>query len=201
MTVRVRHLGLVDYRQTWQRMQQFTDRRDDDTADEIWFLQHPAVFTLGRNGKPEHLLDTRDIPVLQVDRGGQVTYHAPGQLVVYVLLNLRRRGLGVRALVTLLEDCVIELLSDYGIEAHARADAPGVYVNDAKIAALGLRVRKGCCFHGLALNVDLDLAPFEYINPCGFQGLRVSRLCDYIADVDFDAVSQRLQHRLVAALS
>lgn len=176
--LQVRWLGRVDYETTWHAMQQFTDTRTADTADAIWLLEHPPVFTQGQAGKAEHLLFPGDIPVVQVDRGGQVTYHGPGQLVAYVLVDIRRLGMGVRELVSLLENSLIELLAGYNIAASARADAPGVYVADAKIASLGLRIRRGCSFHGLALNVDLDLEPFKRINPCGYQGLRMTRLAD-----------------------
>lgn len=176
LPLRVRWLGRVDYQQTWQCMQAFTDRRDADTADEIWLLEHPPVFTQGQAGKAEHLLFPGDIPVVQVDRGGQVTYHGPGQLVAYVLVDIRRQGIGVRDLVSLIENSLIGLLASYNVTSCAKADAPGVYVNEAKIASLGLRIRRGCSFHGLALNVDMDLEPFGRINPCGYQGLRMTRL-------------------------
>ncbi|WP_413229061.1 lipoyl(octanoyl) transferase LipB [Arsukibacterium sp.] len=160
-------------------MQRFTDERDEQTPDELWMLEHPAVFTQGQAGKAEHLLFPGDIPVVKVDRGGQVTYHGPGQLVVYVLLNIKRRELGVRQLVSLLEQVLIELLAKYGTVAHARPDAPGVYVDGKKVASLGLRVRKGCTFHGLALNVDMDLSPFHRINPCGYAGMQMIQTKDY----------------------
>ncbi|MCC5452471.1 lipoyl(octanoyl) transferase LipB [Rheinheimera sp. UJ51] len=174
----IRDLGLQDYTHIWQQMQQFTDNRHSDTPDEIWLLQHQPVFTQGQAGKEEHLLFPGDIPVVKVDRGGQVTYHGPGQLVVYVLLDIKRRQLGVRNLVTMLEQILIELLQRYQINAAAKADAPGVYVDGAKIASLGLRVRKGCTFHGLALNVDMDLTPFQRINPCGYAGMQMIRSAD-----------------------
>ena len=182
-------------------MQKFTDQRGADADDELWFLQHPAVFTLGKNARPEHMLDPHGIPVVKVDRGGQVTYHGPGQLVVYTLLDIRRLGLGVRALVSLLEETVIDLLADYGVVARARADAPGVYVNDAKIAALGLRVRRGCCFHGLALNVDMDLTPFQYIHPCGYEDLQIVQLSQLVPSVDFSDVTRDMQRHLMAKIS
>ena len=197
----IRHLGEVDYQKTWQAMQDFTDSRDKDTADELWFLQHPPVYTLGKNGKPEHVLNARDIPVLNSDRGGQVTYHGPGQVVVYTLLDLNRLKIGVRELVTCIEQSIIDLLAGYGIESNARRDAPGVYVNNAKIAALGLRVRKGCSFHGLALNVDMDLEPFSRINPCGYEGLEVTQLNDFVNDIDIDCVIDDLQQKLLKNLS
>ena len=169
----IRDLGLVDYTETWQRMQQFTDTRDDSTVDEIWLLEHPPVFTQGQAGKAEHLLFPGDLPVVQVDRGGQVTYHGPGQLVAYVLLDIKRRKIGVRQLVTLIEQVIIQALAAYHVQAYPKADAPGVYVDEAKVASLGLRVRKGCTFHGLALNVAMDLSPFSRINPCGYAGMRM----------------------------
>ena len=196
----VRHLGEVDYLTTWKKMQDFTDSRDKTTADELWFLQHPPVFTLGKNGKPEHILNTTDIPVVNTDRGGQVTYHAPGQVIVYTLLDLKRLKIGVRELVTGIEQSVIDVLADYDIESSARRDAPGVYVNNAKIAALGLRVRKGCSFHGLALNVDMDLEPFTYINPCGYEGLEVTRLSDLVTEIKLKDVEHDLQQKLLKNL-
>ncbi|MDT8427325.1 MAG: lipoyl(octanoyl) transferase LipB [Pseudomonadales bacterium] len=171
-TLIIRNLGELDYVPVWQRMQAFTVDRDDKTLDELWLLSHPPVFTQGQAGKAEHLLDTGSIPVVQIDRGGQATYHGPGQLVVYLLLDLRRAGLGIRALVDMLEQAVIAVLEQLGICAQTRAKAPGVYVNDAKIAALGLRVKQGRSYHGLSVNIDMDLAPFLRINPCGYKGLR-----------------------------
>jgi len=197
----VRHLGEVDYHDTWQKMQDFTQSRQPDTADELWFLSHPAVYTLGKNGKPEHVLKPQGIPVINSDRGGQVTYHGPGQIVVYTLLDLNRSKLGVRQLVTLIENSIIELLAHFKVDACARADAPGVYVNDAKIAALGLRVRKGCSFHGMALNVDMDMEPFKRINPCGFEGLEVTQLKDHVRNLDSKSVSQQLQKILLKNLN
>lgn len=197
----VHHLGKVDYLDTWQQMQAFTDSRTADTPDELWFLQHDPVFTLGKNGKTEHVLNPADIPVINSDRGGQVTYHGPGQLVVYTLLDIKRLNTGVRDLVTLIEQAIIELLADYHVVANARRDAPGVYVNDAKIAALGLRVRKGCCFHGLAFNVNMDLEPFSRINPCGYEGLEVTQLNDLVSGVQYEAVVENLQQRLMDKFS
>jgi len=175
MPLIVRHLGIRPYLQTWQDMQTFTDQRDADTPDEIWLLQHEAVYTQGQAGKAEHLLHQTDIPVVQSDRGGQITYHGPGQLIAYLLIDVRRKGLGVRQLVTAMEQAVIALLARSGIEAVAKPDAPGVYVAGAKIASLGLRIRRGCSFHGLALNVNLDLTPFSHINPCGYAGLAMTQ--------------------------
>jgi lipoyl(octanoyl) transferase len=176
MRATARWLGRVDYEPTWRAMQRYTDTRSADAGDELWALEHPAVFTLGMNGKPEHVLAPGDIPVVSIDRGGQVTYHGPGQLVVYPLLDLRRLDLGVRALVVGLEDALIALLASYGVTALARRDAPGVYVDGAKVASLGLRIRRGCSYHGLALNVGMDLEPFSRINPCGYAGLAVTDL-------------------------
>ena len=175
MPLIVRHLGIRPYLQTWQDMQTFTDQRDADTPDEIWLLQHEAVYTQGQAGKAEHLLHQTDIPVVQSDRGGQITYHGPGQLIAYLLIDVRRKALGVRQLVTAMEQAVIALLARSGIEAVAKPDAPGVYVAGAKIASLGLRIRRGCSFHGLALNVNLDLTPFSHINPCGYAGLAMTQ--------------------------
>jgi lipoyl(octanoyl) transferase len=192
----VRHLGQQPYESVWQDMQRFTEQRDKNTNDEIWIVQHPSVFTLGKAGKAEHLLNTGDIPVVQVDRGGQVTYHGPGQLVIYVLLDLNRLKLGVRELVTRLENCVIGLLSEYDIKAESKKEAPGVYVDGRKIAALGLRVRRGYCFHGLALNVDMDLEPFARINPCGYEGLEITQIADFIDDINFDIITHQLLEQL-----
>lgn len=172
-TLIVRQLGRQRYMPIWQKMQAYTDIRDDNSPDEIWLVEHDSVFTQGQAGKDEHLLAPGDIEVIKVDRGGQVTYHGPGQQMMYVLFNLRRLKIGVRELVTWLEECIIESLAEYDIDAYAKADAPGVYVNDSKIASLGLRVRRGCSFHGLALNVNMDLSPFLRINPCGYAGMNM----------------------------
>ena len=196
MPLIVRELGLQPYEQIWQDMQLFTDQRSETTADELWLLQHSPVYTLGKNGKPDHILDAQHIPVIKSDRGGQVTYHGPGQVIVYTLLDLNRRHIGVRELVTRIENSVIELLEDYDIRANARRDAPGVYVDGRKIAALGLRVRKGRSFHGLALNVDMDLEPFSRINPCGYQGLEVTQLSELADVADFNEVQKRLLSHL-----
>ena len=175
-------------------MQIFTDNRDANTPDELWFLEHPPVFTLGRNGKQEYLHDTGDIPVVKVDRVGQVTYHGPGQLVAYTLLNIKRRQLGVQSLVRILEQAVIDLLTDYSRNAQRREKAPGVYVDDRKLASLGLRVRKGCAFHGLSLNVDMDLSPFAMIDPCGYSGLEVTQLRDLGVDATMETISTQFQN-------
>ncbi|MBN2864554.1 MAG: lipoyl(octanoyl) transferase LipB [Thiotrichales bacterium] len=179
--MQIKHLGLQPYPSTWQAMQDFTNQRHPNTPDELWIVEHPPVFTQGLNGKAEHLLQLApEIPLIQTDRGGQVTYHGPGQLVVYVLVDLKRNQIGVRALVTLIEASIIALLAEFGIAALARADAPGVYVNGNKIASLGLKIRKQKSYHGLALNVDMDLSPFQMINPCGLQGMQMTQLCDLL---------------------
>jgi lipoyl(octanoyl) transferase len=197
-----RELGLVEYQPTLAAMKQFTDSRNTDTPDELWLLEHPRVFTQGQAGKAEHVLAPGDIPVIQVDRGGQVTYHGPGQWVIYLLINLKRHHLGVRALVDLIELSLVDLLAEYGITAAPRADAPGVYVGGQKIAALGLRVRKGCSYHGLSLNVDMDLEPFGRINPCGHAGMEVTSMARLLPDVDLDkaAIGRRLLEILAARL-
>lgn len=193
----VRHLGLADYLPTLEAMRHLTAERDEQTPDEIWLLQHPRVFTQGQAGKPEHLLAPGDIPVVQVERGGQVTYHGPGQLVAYLMLDLRRLELGVRELVSAMESSLVDVLAGYGIEAAPKAEAPGVYVKDDKIASLGLRVRRGCSFHGLALNVDMDMMPFQRINPCGYAGLKMVQMKDLLATPPvFDEVAQRLEQAL-----
>ena len=174
----IRQLNNLDYVDVWHAMQNFTDNRDENTVDELWLVEHPPVFTQGQAGKEEHILMPGDIPVVKVDRGGQVTYHGPGQQVVYVMINLRRRKMGVRNLVTLIENSIIASMADFDIEAKAKPDAPGVYVDGKKVASLGLRVRKGCSFHGLALNVNMDLSPFQRINPCGYQGLEMVQTID-----------------------
>jgi lipoyl(octanoyl) transferase len=196
----VKHLGLVDYATTWRAMQEFTAQRGPDTPDELWLLQHPAVFTLGLAGKREHILQITDIPIIPIDRGGQVTYHGPGQVVAYVLLDLKRRSYGVRELVLRLEQSVIDLLNDYGVTAQRRAKAPGVYVEQRKIAALGLRIKRGCSYHGLALNVDMDLKPFQYINPCGYEGLEVTQMRDLGVDAELAEVERKLLAHLSRVL-
>lgn len=177
MKVIVRHLGKdLDYQPVWQAMKDFTDRRTPDTPDEIWVLEHTPVFTQGQAGKPEHLLFTGDIPVVQTDRGGQVTYHGPGQLVAYIMADIKRLGIGPRDLVSKIEQSLVDLLAEYGINAYPKSDAPGVYVDESKIASLGLRIRKGFSFHGLALNIDMDLEPFHRINPCGYAGMNMTQM-------------------------
>jgi lipoyl(octanoyl) transferase len=196
-----RELGQVDYQPTWHAMQRFTDSRGADTPDEIWLLEHSPVFTQGQAGKAEHVLFPGDIPVVQVDRGGQVTYHGPGQLVAYLLLDVRRSGMGVRELVSRIERSLIDLLASYGVNANAKPDAPGVYVDGAKIASLGLRIRNGRSFHGLALNVDMDLQPFQRINPCGYAGMAMTQLADQVVGpIELSEVSARLREQLVKHL-
>ena len=196
----VRSLGLADYESTWHAMKQFTELRTPATRDEIWLLQHPPTYTQGQAGKPEHLLNARQIPVVQIDRGGQITYHGPGQLVAYLLLDLRRWKINVRQLVRLMEQAVINILADYNIVASGRIDAPGVYANDAKIAALGLKIKHSCCYHGLALNIDMDLTPYDFINPCGYAGLRVTQLKDLGVSTPIDALQTQLAQNLVHGL-
>lgn len=174
-TLIIRELGLQEYVPVWQNMQAFTDQRDQATTDEIWVVEHPPVFTQGQAGKAEHILAAGDIPVVQVDRGGQVTYHGPGQLVIYFLIDIRRRKTGVRHLVSSIEEAIIRMLKEYHIESAARPDAPGVYIGQDKVCSLGLRIRKGSSFHGLALNVNMDLEPFHRINPCGYKGLEMTQ--------------------------
>jgi lipoyl(octanoyl) transferase len=195
----IRRLGLVDYEPTWHAMQSFTDGRDASTPDQLWLVQHPPVFTQGQAGKAEHVLAPGDIPVIQVDRGGQVTYHGPGQIVAYPLVDLRRRGIGVKDFVHRIEQAIIEVLAGYGVSGVRVAGAPGIYVGGAKIASLGLRVRRGCTFHGLAFNIDMDLEPFQRINPCGFAGLQVTQL-SALTPVETDEVEARLVERLAACL-
>jgi lipoyl(octanoyl) transferase len=191
-TITVRSLGVQDYEPLWRAMQRFTDTRTPDTIDEIWFTEHPPVFTLGLNASREHLLETGDIPVVQIDRGGQVTYHGPGMLMIYPLIDLKRLGLGVRDLVTALEQSVVNLASEYGVTAAARPDAPGVYVADTKFASVGLRIRRGASYHGMALNVRVDLEPFLRINPCGYAGLEMTDLATLGGDSDLDVVQKKL---------
>lgn len=197
----VRHLGIQPYEPVSQAMHDFTDMRDDTTPDEIWLVEHMPVFTQGQAGKAEHLLMTGDIPVIQSDRGGQVTYHGPGQQVMYVLLNLKRRKLGVRELVTLLEQTVVNTLAEYGIDAHPRADAPGVYVGEKKICSLGLRIRKGCSFHGLALNINMDLTPFQRINPCGYAGMEMTQMRQWVTTATPENIRPVLLKKFLALLN
>ncbi|MGA8258749.1 MAG: lipoyl(octanoyl) transferase LipB [Arenicellales bacterium] len=195
----VRRLGLSDYETVWKDMRDFAERREPDTADELWMLQHPPVYTRGLNCRMSPR-GSGAIPVVQTDRGGQITYHGPGQIIAYVLIDIRRRGLGIKQLVSLLEQCVIDLMAEYGITAERREGAPGVYVEGRKIAALGIRIRRGSSYHGLSLNVDMDLAPFDDIDPCGFRGLEVTQLSELGIRAGIDAVESRLAGRLRALL-
>jgi lipoyl(octanoyl) transferase len=194
----VRHLGRQPYEPVWRAMQRFTDARGDETVDELWLVEHEPVFTLGQAGRPEHVLAPGTIPVLHVDRGGQVTYHGPGQIVAYPLLDLRRLKIGVRDYVHRIEQAVIDTLADWNIGARRREGAPGVYVDDAKVAALGIRVRRGCSFHGLAFNIAMDLEPFSRINPCGYAGLRVTSMLDLGGPSSLEAVERQLLDHLAA---
>lgn len=197
----VKRLGRVEYEPTWRAMQEFTAARTADTADEIWLLQHPPVFTLGMAGKTEHLLVDIGIPVVPIDRGGQITYHGPGQVVIYLMLDLKRLGYGIRELVRRMEQAVIDMLAELGIRAERLDGAPGVYVAGAKIAALGLRVKNGCTFHGLCLNVDMDLSPFQAINPCGYAGMAVTQVCELTAKPSSQAVEEALLAGLLRQIS
>lgn len=198
--IAIRNLGLQTYEPVWHAMQKFTDTRDANSRDEIWFCQHQPVFTLGLNTAPEHLLATGDIPVVQIDRGGQVTYHGPGQLMIYPLIDIRRADIGVRDLVTALEQSVVDLAAEFNIAAASRCDAPGVYVDGTKLASVGLRIRRGASFHGMALNVNVDLEPFSRINPCGFQNLEVTDMNRLGAESDLDVVRDRLLPHLLRHL-
>lgn len=198
--IAVRSLGRADYEPVWRAMQAFTRERSGGTPDELWFVEHPPVLTLGLAAKPEHVLDAGELPVVRIDRGGQVTWHGPGQLVAYVLVDLRRAGLGVKELVRRLEQSVLDLLAGYGIAGERRAGMPGVYVGGAKIAAVGLRVSRGCSYHGIALNVDADLGGFARINPCGYPGLAATRLADLGVRDKMGAVQDRWRQTLLAAL-
>jgi len=198
-------LGLVEYLPTWEAMKKFTAERKPDgqssgTRDEIWLAQHPPTYTQGLAGKPEHLLHPTSIPLIRTDRGGQITYHGPGQIMAYLLLDLRRWKINVRELVCLMEQAVIDLLGEFGVAAHGSREAPGVYVGNAKIAALGLKLKHGCCYHGLALNVDMDLAPFSNINPCGNAGLRVTQCCELGITAGFEELQALLAQNLVHGL-
>ncbi len=198
----VRKLGRVEYEPTWRAMQEYTIRREADSADELWLLEHPPVYTLGVAGRAEHLPRVANgIPVVKVDRGGQITYHGPGQVVLYLLLDMRRRGLAVRPLVRIMEQAVIDLLASYGVAGEGRMEAPGVYVNGAKIAALGLRIRNGCCFHGLAFNADMDLSPFRAIDPCGYSGLAVTQARDLGIGDGPESLGEKLVQQLLLKLA
>ncbi|MDT8371210.1 MAG: lipoyl(octanoyl) transferase LipB [Gammaproteobacteria bacterium] len=192
----VKELGLVEYQSIWSAMQSYTTQRDQNSPDQLWLVEHPSVFTQGLNGRAEHILNPNTIPVVQTDRGGQVTYHGPGQLIAYTLFDLRRLNLGVRDMVTSLENSVIDLLKQSNIDSYARKDAPGVYVDNKKIASLGLRVKRGCCYHGISLNVAMDLTPFGYINPCGYANMKVIDL----AGLGVDLTMAQIKQRFVSAL-
>ena len=200
MAIEIKHLGRVAYMPAWRAMQDFTAVRNESTPDELWVLEHPPVFTLGQAGKREHLLQTTDIPVIPIDRGGQITYHGPGQVVIYVLVDLKRRGYGVKELVSRMEQAVIDLLAAWNVRAERQTGAPGVYVGGAKIAALGLRIKQGRSYHGLALNVDMDLSPFGLINPCGYAGMAVTQTHDLGIAEDATALGQRLACLLQSGL-
>jgi lipoyl(octanoyl) transferase len=197
----IKHLGLAEYQPTYAAMRQFTASRRAGTADELWVVQHPPVYTVGLAGRPEHLPRSSGIPVERIDRGGQITYHGPGQAVVYALLDLKRLELEIRRLVNLIEQSVIDLLAEYNVQAQRKTAAPGVYVNGAKVAALGLRVRNGCCYHGVALNADMDLAPFKAIDPCGFPGLAVTQTRDLGIDAGVDELGEKLAVKLTRLLA
>jgi len=202
-TLLIRHLGIIEYEAVWQAMSRFTDQRDDASQDELWLVQHPPVFTQGRAGKPEHLLNPGDIPVIQSDRGGQVTYHGPGQLILYPLIQLKRYDLSVRDLVSLLEDTVVEFLGDFDVTAYPKKDAPGVYTDNRmgvsqKIASVGLRIRRGCSFHGVSINIAMDLSPFDRINPCGYQGLTMTQLREHASDLPLMAQIESSIAQLIA---
>jgi len=193
----VRNLGIQPYQLIWEKMQFFTDNRDHLTEDEIWLLQHPSIYTLGRNSKAEHLLDPGNIQVIAIDRGGQVTYHGPGQLIAYLMIDIKRLEIGVRELVTRIENALIHLLANYDIDSYAKKDAPGVYTQQGKIAALGLRIRKGCSFHGLSLNVKMHLQPFTGINPCGYKDLNIVQLADYYKNITLTECTAKLEQSLI----
>ena len=196
----IHSLGLADYQSTWDAMKRFTAERTPETRDEIWLLQHPPTYTQGLAGLPEHLLHSTKIPVVKIDRGGQITYHGPGQIVAYLLLDMRRWKIGVRELVHVMEQSVIDLLAEFGVHAASRADAPGVYVNGAKIAALGLKIKTGYCYHGLSFNVDMDLTPFATINPCGYQGLQVTQACQLGITANINELQAQLAQNLIYGL-
>lgn len=196
----IKQVGMIDYLVAWQAMKDFTNIRTNNTHDEIWLVQHPPVYTLGIAGNPKHLLHLNDIPIIKTDRGGQITYHGPGQLVAYLLLDMRRLKIGVRELVRKMENTVINLLKDYNVDAEGRIDAPGVYVANAKIAALGLKIKRGFCYHGIALNIDMDLAPFYAINPCGYPGLKVTQTKDLGITDGLETLSNRFTEKLKTSI-
>ncbi|MDD1607360.1 MAG: lipoyl(octanoyl) transferase LipB [Methylococcaceae bacterium] len=200
MPVTVRHLGLQDYQTVWQAMQDFTLQRHDDTPDELWIVEHPAVYTLGLNGKREHLLNIGDIPVIHSDRGGQVTYHAQGQVIIYTLLDIKRLNINIRQLVSLLEQAMIDTLAFYGIVAIAKADAPGVYVQGKKIGSIGIRIKNSCSYHGLSFNNAMDLTPFNFINPCGYKDLKVTQLADLGVIINTTELASFMSQAIITAL-
>lgn len=196
----IKNLGMQPYRQTYQAMHEFTQNRNLNTDDEIWLVEHQPIFTQGKVGKAEHILTKTNIPVIQTDRGGQITYHAPGQQIMYILLDIKRRKIGIRQIVSYLENCVIQTLAHYGITAYAKTDAPGVYIDHKKICSLGLHIKNGCTLHGLALNIDMDLTPFKFINPCGFAGLQMTQLKQYISQIDLNQIRQLLTDNFIKQL-
>lgn len=196
----IERLGIQDYKPLWRRMREFTEQRNSESRDQLWIVEHRPVYTLGLNGKSHHILNAGSIPVVQVDRGGQVTYHGPGQLVIYLLLDLKRMGIGVRSLVRLIENSIISTLDKYQLTARTRDGAPGVYLDEKKIAALGLRIKKGCCYHGLSLNLKMDLEPFSRINPCGYEGLEVTQLNDHVTNFSPLEVQELLLENLMTQL-
>lgn len=197
----IKNLGIEPYEKTYQSMHYFTENRDELTADEIWLVEHYPTFTQGKSGKAEHLLHSTLIPVINSNRGGQITYHAPGQQIMYILLDIKRRKISIRQVVTYLENSVISMLKNYTISGYAKSDAPGVYVDNQKICSLGLHISRGCTLHGLALNIDMDMTPFNDINPCGYAGLKMTQLKDYVAKIDRQEISQLLTHHFIKQLS
>jgi len=195
--MKIKYLGLQDFTATWQAMHDFTLNRDENTEDELWVLEHTPVFTQGQAGKPEHIINPHNIPIIQTDRGGQVTYHGPGQIIIYVLYDIKRAKMGVRQLVSTLEQSIIQLLAQYDINAQTHCERPGVYIQEEKIASIGLRVKKGCSFHGISFNVAMDLTPFTYINPCGYAQLKMTQLKTFMSDVNVD----KIQHNLAESLA
>ena len=200
--IKIRKKGLRDYTSTWKEMISFTENRNIETPDELWMLEHNSVFTQGLSGKPEHLLKATQIPIIQSDRGGQITYHAPGQLIIYCLIDIRRLGIGVKKMVSIIEQSLIEFLSTYDIKAHILTGAPGVYVNGSKIAALGLKVKQGRTYHGLSLNIDMDLAPYKLINPCGYSDLKVTQMCNLTDNMlSISDIQQELSVHIISSLN
>ena len=200
--IKIRKKGLKDYTSTWKEMVSFTENRNIDTPDELWMLEHNSVFTQGLSGKPEHLLKATQIPIIQSDRGGQITYHAPGQLIIYCLIDIKRLGIGIKKIVSIIEQSLIEFLSTYDIKAHTLTGAPGVYVNGSKIAALGLKVKQGRTYHGLSLNIDMDLSPYKLINPCGYSDLKVTQMCNLTDNIlSISDIQQELSVHIISSLN